>query len=57
MMDKIREFFDGVSVEDVICEFIGGVVVYNVLVICEVLDCLFKIIDEDFEIDVSWFYE
>jgi hypothetical protein len=57
MMDKIREFPDGVSAEDAIRELTGGAAVYNASAIREALDRLFKIIDEDPEIDVSWPHE
>lgn len=52
VLDKIREFPDGVTAEDAIRELTGGDVVYNAGAVRCTLDRLFKIIDEDPEIDV-----
>lgn len=53
LMDKIREFPDGVTAEDAIRDLIGGEAVYNADAIREGVGRILKMIDEDPEIEVS----
>jgi hypothetical protein len=53
IIDKIREFPEGACAEDAIRELVGGEAVFHGPAVRSALERIFKMIDEDPEIDVS----